>query len=244
MSKAVLTLVSERWTAVYTLVHVVKSCFCASPAGLVTGEDYEEARHSRGGRGGRSHGGQKSWRYSRWVWISRAVFIGCQQVARICGKCGDVDAVMCLVTGLQTSHWVLWLSNEREEGLEVFEGFIMQIPVVVNVQYFLSHAAHSVCACIGVGLQPSNFWFCSRSIVHAINSNNHSYREEEDREVAAAMRASMEMHRHEDRGAAQERSAPKHNREERTERPEPEEPRHRTGNIKPASKPPGDKLWC
>lgn len=64
---------------------------------------------------------------------------------------------MCLVTGLQTSHWVLWLSNEREEGLEVFEGFIMQIPVVVNVQYFLSHAAHSVCVCIGVGLQPSNF---------------------------------------------------------------------------------------
>lgn len=58
------------------------------------------------------------------------------------------------------------------------------------------------------------------------------------------MRASMEMHRHVDRGAAQERSAPKHNREERTERPEPEEPRHRTGNIKPTSKPPGEKFSC
>lgn len=31
---------------------------------MVTGEDYEEMRHSRGGRG-RPHGGQKSWRYSR-----------------------------------------------------------------------------------------------------------------------------------------------------------------------------------
>lgn len=34
--------------------------------GMVTGEDYEEVRHNRGGRG-RPHGGQKSWRYSRWV---------------------------------------------------------------------------------------------------------------------------------------------------------------------------------
>ncbi|XP_073350673.1 E3 ubiquitin-protein ligase ZNF598 [Pagrus major] len=64
-------------------------------------------------------------------------------------------------------------------------------------------------------------------------------REEEDREVAAAMRASLAMRRQEERGAAaQERSAPKHCREERTERTEPEEPRHRTGRIKPTSKPP------
>ncbi|XP_038551888.1 E3 ubiquitin-protein ligase ZNF598 [Micropterus salmoides] len=95
--------------------------------GMVTGEDYEEMRHSRGGRGGRPQGGQKSWRYSR---------------------------------------------------------------------------------------------------------------EEEDREVAAARRASLAMHRQEERGAVQERSAPKHCREERPERTEPEEPRHRTGNIKPTSKPP------
>ncbi|KAL7378522.1 hypothetical protein ABVT39_015121 [Epinephelus coioides] len=94
--------------------------------GMVSGEDYEEMRHNRGGRG-RLHGGQKSWRYSR---------------------------------------------------------------------------------------------------------------EEEDREVAAAMRASMALRRQEERGAMQERSAPKHCREERTERTEPEEPRHRTGHIKPISKPP------
>ncbi|CAK6963354.1 E3 ubiquitin-protein ligase ZNF598 isoform X2 [Scomber scombrus] len=94
--------------------------------GIVSGEDYDEMRQNRGGRG-RPHGGQKSWRYSR---------------------------------------------------------------------------------------------------------------EEEDREMAAAMRASMAMRRQEERGAAQERSAPKHHREERTERSEPEEPRHRTGHIKPTNKPP------
>lgn len=94
--------------------------------GMITGEDYDEVRQNRGGRG-RPHGGQKSWRYSR---------------------------------------------------------------------------------------------------------------EEEDREMAAAMRASMAMRRQEERGAAQERSAPKHLREERTERSEPEEPRHRTGHIKPTNKPP------
>ncbi|CAJ1076451.1 E3 ubiquitin-protein ligase ZNF598 [Xyrichtys novacula] len=93
--------------------------------GMVTGEDYEEVRQSRGGRGGRPQGGQKSWRYSR---------------------------------------------------------------------------------------------------------------EEEDRELAAARRASLAMHRQEERGpAAHERSTPKHCREERTE---PEEPRHRSGQIKPMSKPP------
>ncbi|XP_020502638.2 E3 ubiquitin-protein ligase ZNF598 [Labrus bergylta] len=95
--------------------------------GMVTGEDYEEMRQNRGGRGARLQGGQKSWRYSR---------------------------------------------------------------------------------------------------------------EEEDRELAAARRASMAMRRQEERAAMQERSALKHSREERTERPEPEEPRHRTGQIKPTSKPP------
>ncbi|KAM7386557.1 hypothetical protein PAMA_009255 [Pampus argenteus] len=95
--------------------------------GVVIGEDYDEARQNRGGRG-RPHGGQKSWRYSR---------------------------------------------------------------------------------------------------------------EEEDREMAAAMRASLATRRQEERGAAQERSAPKHHREERTEKSEPEEPRHRTGHIKPTTnKPP------
>lgn len=68
-----------------------------------------------------------------------------------------------------------------------------------------------------------------------------SCREEEDREMAAAMRASMAMKRQEDRGAVQERTAPKHSQEERTERTEPKEPRHRTGNIKPTNKPPGEK---
>ncbi|XP_068560553.1 E3 ubiquitin-protein ligase ZNF598 [Cebidichthys violaceus] len=58
-------------------------------------------------------------------------------------------------------------------------------------------------------------------------------REEEDREVAAAMRASLAQRRQEERGAMQERSAPKHCREERPERAEPEEPKHRTGHIKP-----------
>lgn len=65
-------------------------------------------------------------------------------------------------------------------------------------------------------------------------------REEEDREMAAARRASLAMRRQEERGAVQEKSAPKHCREERTERTEPEEPRHRTGNLKPTNKPPGE----
>ncbi|XP_019719972.1 E3 ubiquitin-protein ligase ZNF598 [Hippocampus comes] len=63
-------------------------------------------------------------------------------------------------------------------------------------------------------------------------------REEEDREVAAAMRASMAIHRQDDRLAALERSAPKYYREERTDRPQSEEPNPRTGPIKPTSKPP------
>lgn len=54
------------------------------------------------------------------------------------------------------------------------------------------------------------------------------------------MRASMAMRRQEDRGALQERPAPKHSQEERMERTEPKEPRHRTGNIKPTNKPPGE----
>lgn len=94
--------------------------------GMVTGEDYEEVRHNRGGRG-RPHGGQKSWRYSR---------------------------------------------------------------------------------------------------------------NEEDRQVEAALRASIAMRRQEERAAVQERSAPKHCREERAERPEPEELRHPTGHAKQACKPP------
>ncbi|KAM9745176.1 E3 ubiquitin-protein ligase ZNF598 [Menidia menidia] len=94
--------------------------------GLVTGEDYEEARHNRRGR---PQGGQKSWRYSR----------------------------------------------EREE---------------------------------------------------------------EDRQVDAALRASMAVRGQAERAAAQERSAPKHCREERAERTEPEEPRNQTGQLKTAGKPP------
>ncbi|KAG7505959.1 E3 ubiquitin-protein ligase ZNF598 [Solea senegalensis] len=96
--------------------------------GMVTGEDYEETRHNRGGRG-RPHGGggQKSWRYSR---------------------------------------------------------------------------------------------------------------EEEDRQMEAAMRASMAVRRQEERGAVQERNTPKHCNEERMERTELEESRHRTAHIKPTNKPP------
>ncbi|XP_037112541.1 E3 ubiquitin-protein ligase ZNF598 [Syngnathus acus] len=60
-------------------------------------------------------------------------------------------------------------------------------------------------------------------------------REEEDREVAAAMRASMALRRQEARMAALERSAPKYYREERTERTESEA---LTGPTKPTSKPP------
>ncbi|XP_071330288.1 E3 ubiquitin-protein ligase ZNF598 isoform X2 [Trachinotus anak] len=63
-------------------------------------------------------------------------------------------------------------------------------------------------------------------------------REDEDRQMEAAIRASMAVRRQEERGAVQERSAPKHPREERMERTEPEEPRHRTGHIKPTNKPP------
>ncbi|XP_061761130.1 E3 ubiquitin-protein ligase ZNF598 [Nerophis ophidion] len=63
-------------------------------------------------------------------------------------------------------------------------------------------------------------------------------REEEDREVAAALRASVAMRRQEDRTAALERTTVKHLREERTERTESEEPSPRTGTIKPTGKPP------
>ncbi|KAM4635629.1 E3 ubiquitin-protein ligase ZNF598 isoform 1-T1 [Polymixia lowei] len=66
-------------------------------------------------------------------------------------------------------------------------------------------------------------------------------REEEDRDVAAALRASMAFRRQEERGAMQERSAPKHRKEERTERAdrtETDDSRHRTGPIKPTAEPP------
>lgn len=63
-------------------------------------------------------------------------------------------------------------------------------------------------------------------------------REEEDRDVAAAMRASMAMRRQEERGALKERGAPKHCKEERMDKPDPEEPRG-TGHIhSTANKPP------
>lgn len=68
-------------------------------------------------------------------------------------------------------------------------------------------------------------------------------REEEDRQMEAAMRASLAMRRQEERGAVQERSTPKHCREERAERKELEEPRNRTGLIKPTNKPPGEKKF-
>ncbi|KAM9392011.1 E3 ubiquitin-protein ligase ZNF598 [Pholidichthys leucotaenia] len=58
-------------------------------------------------------------------------------------------------------------------------------------------------------------------------------REEEDRQMEAALRASLAMKRQEERGAVQERNAAKHCREERTERPESDETRPRTGPIKP-----------
>ncbi|KAM6904434.1 E3 ubiquitin-protein ligase ZNF598 isoform 1-T1 [Xenentodon cancila] len=95
--------------------------------GLVTGEDYEEVRQNRGGRG-RLQGGQKSWRYSR----------------------------------------------EREE---------------------------------------------------------------EDRQVEAALRASITRGRQAERGTLQERSTPKHSREERTDRTEPDEPKHQTGPVKTVKPP-------
>ncbi|XP_029016027.1 E3 ubiquitin-protein ligase ZNF598 isoform X2 [Betta splendens] len=63
-------------------------------------------------------------------------------------------------------------------------------------------------------------------------------REDEDRQMEAAIRASIAQRRQEERGAVQQRSTPKYFREEKTERIEPEEPTHRTGHIKPTSKPP------
>uniref|UniRef100_A0A3P9BD90 RING-type E3 ubiquitin transferase n=2 Tax=Haplochromini TaxID=319058 RepID=A0A3P9BD90_9CICH len=68
------------------------------------------------------------------------------------------------------------------------------------------------------------------------------HRNEEDRQVEAALRASIAMRRQEERAAVQERSAPKHCREERAERPEPEELRHPIGHAKQASKPPGKNV--
>ncbi|XP_017271975.1 E3 ubiquitin-protein ligase ZNF598 [Kryptolebias marmoratus] len=63
-------------------------------------------------------------------------------------------------------------------------------------------------------------------------------REEEDRQMEAALRASMAMRRQAERAAVQERSTPKHCREERTERVEAEEPKPPTGHLKTANKPP------
>ncbi|KAM8824156.1 E3 ubiquitin-protein ligase ZNF598 isoform 1-T1 [Synchiropus picturatus] len=69
-------------------------------------------------------------------------------------------------------------------------------------------------------------------------------RDEEDRELAAAMRASMATRRQEERAAVQERAVPKHTKEERPERTEVE-PKNKMGPIKPPvktmkSKNPGD----
>lgn len=66
-----------------------------------------------------------------------------------------------------------------------------------------------------------------------------AYRQEEDRAVAAAMRASMAMQRQEEKGAAQERAPPKHRREERTEPHELEEAHSSHRNRNP--KPPGEE---
>ncbi|XP_077591188.1 E3 ubiquitin-protein ligase ZNF598 [Stigmatopora nigra] len=63
-------------------------------------------------------------------------------------------------------------------------------------------------------------------------------RDDEDREVAAAMRASMMMRRQEDRMAMLERNAPKHYREDRTARTDLDEQSPRAGPIKPTIKPP------
>ncbi|XP_029692664.1 E3 ubiquitin-protein ligase ZNF598 isoform X1 [Takifugu rubripes] len=65
-------------------------------------------------------------------------------------------------------------------------------------------------------------------------------RQEEDRAMAAAMRASMAMQRQEEKGAVQERAPPKHRREERMEPPEPEESHssQRNRNPKIPNKPP------
>lgn len=67
-------------------------------------------------------------------------------------------------------------------------------------------------------------------------------RQEEDRAVAAAVRASIAMQRQEEKGAVQERAPPRHRREERPEPPEPEEPHssHRNRNPKPTIKPQGE----
>lgn len=91
----------------------------------------------------------------------------------------------------------------------------------------------------------TNFSSCSSDILVDILTHIYSHvsacpcREDEDRQMEAAIRASMAQRRQEERGAVQERSVPKHCREEKTERTEPEEPIHRTGPIKPTSKPPG-----
>ncbi|XP_033944968.1 E3 ubiquitin-protein ligase ZNF598 [Pseudochaenichthys georgianus] len=59
-------------------------------------------------------------------------------------------------------------------------------------------------------------------------------REDEDRDVAAAVKASMATRRQEERmGAMHERGPPKYLREERVERTEPEEPRNMSAPIKP-----------
>ncbi|XP_028311076.1 E3 ubiquitin-protein ligase ZNF598 [Gouania willdenowi] len=64
------------------------------------------------------------------------------------------------------------------------------------------------------------------------------YSREEDRQMEAALRASMAVRRQEEGALIQERSTPKPIREERMDRSESDENRHRNGQIRPAVKPP------
>ncbi|MED6260009.1 hypothetical protein ATANTOWER_028338 [Ataeniobius toweri] len=131
---------------------------------MVSGEDYEETRHNRGGRG-RPQMGQKSWRYSR----------------------------------------------EREEEDR-------QVEAALRASMAMQRQTERAAA--------------QRQTERA------AAQRQTERAAAQRQTERAAAQRQTERAAAQERSTSKHFREERAKRVEPEEPRHLTGQLKTMNKPP------
>ncbi|XP_008413930.1 E3 ubiquitin-protein ligase ZNF598 [Poecilia reticulata] len=141
--------------------------------GMVGGEDYEETRHNRGGRG-RLQMGQKSWRYSR----------------------------------------------EREEEDRQVEAALR---ASMAMQRQTERAAM---------LRQMERPMTQRQTERPM-TQRQTERPMTQRQTERPM-----TQRQTERPAMQERNTSKHCRDERMERIEPEEPRHLTGPIKPSNKPP------
>ncbi|KAM6914521.1 E3 ubiquitin-protein ligase ZNF598 [Lycodopsis pacificus] len=151
--------------------------------GVMTSDDYEEMRQTRGGRG-RPQGGQKSWRYSR------------EEEDREVAAAMRASLAQC---------------RQEERG-------VMQ-----------ERSAPKHCREERGAMQERSAPKHCREERGAMQERSAPKHCREER--GAMQERSAPKHCREERGAMQERSAPKHCREERTERAEPEE--HRTGHIKP-----------